>query len=56
MPTAGGLYWWTHFFASAETRNPLCFMVGYSNTLGYVGGLCSVDCKSLATTPNLEWL
>ncbi len=45
MPTAGGLYWWTHFFASAKTRNPLCFLVGYSNTLGLVGGLCSIDCK-----------
>lgn len=45
MPTAGGLYWWTHFFASAKWRNPLCFLVGYSNTLGLVGGLCSIDCK-----------
>ncbi|KAL2048072.1 hypothetical protein ABVK25_011057 [Lepraria finkii] len=43
MPTAGGLYWWTHFFASAKWRNPLCFLVGYSNTLGLVGGLCSID-------------
>ena len=24
MPTSGGLYWWTHFFASPKTRNPLC--------------------------------
>ncbi|KAL6720485.1 GABA-specific high-affinity permease [Lecanora helva] len=37
MPTSGGLYWWTHFFASAKTRRPLCFLVGYSNTLGLVG-------------------
>ena len=63
MPTSGGLYWWTHFFASPATRNPLCFLVGYrydrpceimfikrvvlrlsSNTLGLVGGLCSIDC------------
>ena len=43
MPTSGGLYWWTHFFASPATRNPLCFLVGYSNTLGLVGGLCSID-------------
>ena len=47
MPTSGGLYWWTHFFASPKTRNPLCFLVGYSNTLGLVGGLCSIDCKTL---------
>ena len=43
MPTSGGLYWWTHYFASPATRNPLAFLVGYSNTLGLVGGLCSVD-------------
>ncbi|KAL8958526.1 MAG: hypothetical protein Q9193_004433 [Seirophora villosa] len=46
MPTSGGLYWWTHFFASPSTRNPLSFLVGYSNTLGLVGGLCSIDCES----------
>ncbi|MCJ1475515.1 GABA-specific high-affinity permease [Lambiella insularis] len=43
MPTSGGLYWWTHFFASPATRNPLSFLVGYSNTLGLVGGLVSID-------------
>ena len=43
MPTSGGLYWWTHFFASPRWRNPLSFLVGYSNTLGLVGGLCSID-------------
>ena len=34
---------WTHFFASPKWRNPLSFLVGYSNTLGLVGGLCSID-------------
>ncbi|RDW74932.1 Gaba permease [Coleophoma cylindrospora] len=43
MPTSGGLYWWTHYFASPKTRNALSFLVGYSNTLGLVGGLCSID-------------
>ncbi|KAI4122917.1 MAG: hypothetical protein LQ338_005550 [Usnochroma carphineum] len=43
MPTSGGLYWWTHFFSSPSTRNPLSFLVGYSNTLGLVSGLCSID-------------
>lgn len=33
----------THYFASEKTRNALCFLVGYSNTLGLVGGLCSID-------------
>lgn len=45
MPTAGGLYFWTHYFASDKWKNPLSFVVGYSNTLGLVGGLCSIDCK-----------
>jgi hypothetical protein len=43
LPTSGGLYWWTHFFASPKTRNALSFLVGYSNTLGLVGGFCSID-------------
>ncbi|KAH8766578.1 gaba permease [Hyaloscypha finlandica] len=43
MPTSGGLYWWTHYFASPKTRNALSFLVGYSNSLGLIGGLCSVD-------------
>lgn len=34
MPTSGGLYYWTHYFASPNTRNALSFLVGYSNTLG----------------------
>lgn len=43
MPTAGGLYWWTFHFASPATRRPLSFLVGYSNTLGLISGLCGVD-------------
>ncbi|KAK0624578.1 gaba permease [Bombardia bombarda] len=43
MPTSGGLYWWTHYFSSSRTRNYLCFLVGYSNSLGLIGGLCSID-------------
>lgn len=43
MPTSGGLYWWTHYFSSPKTRNALSFLAGYSNTLGLVGGLVSID-------------
>ncbi|RDH38237.1 amino acid/polyamine transporter I [Aspergillus welwitschiae] len=43
MPTAGGLYWWTHYFAGKKYKNVLSFLVGYSNTLGLIGGICSVD-------------
>lgn len=34
---------WTHYFSSPSTRNVLSFVVGYSNTLGLVGGICSID-------------
>jgi amino acid transporter len=43
MPTSGGLYWWTHYHAAPRYRNALSFLVGYSNTLGLAGGLCSID-------------
>ncbi|KAJ5773651.1 Amino acid/polyamine transporter I [Penicillium paradoxum] len=43
MPTAGGLYWWTHYFAGNKWKRPLSFLIGYSNTLGLIGGMCSVD-------------
>ncbi|CAG7991484.1 unnamed protein product [Penicillium olsonii] len=43
MPTAGGLYWWTHYLAGEKWKSPLSFLVGYSNTLGLLGGICSVD-------------
>lgn len=43
MPTSGGLYYWTHYFSHPKYRNCLSFLVGYSNTLGLVGGLCSID-------------
>ncbi|KAJ5886097.1 uncharacterized protein N7473_008771 [Penicillium subrubescens] len=43
MPTAGGLYWWTHYFAGDKYKNPLSFLIGYTNTLGLIGGICSVD-------------
>ncbi|EWC44177.1 hypothetical protein DRE_07002 [Drechslerella stenobrocha 248] len=43
MPTAGGLYWWTHYFSAPGWKNPLSFLVGYSNTIGLIGGLCSID-------------
>jgi hypothetical protein len=45
MPTTGGLYFWTHYFAGRQWKNPLSFLIGYSNTLGLIGGMCSVDCE-----------
>jgi len=40
---SGGLYWWTFHLSPRRTRRCLCFMVGYLNTLGIVGGICSVN-------------
>ncbi|THC95530.1 hypothetical protein EYZ11_005002 [Aspergillus tanneri] len=45
MPTAGGLYFWTHYFSGEKWKNPLSFVVGYSNTIGLLGGVCSVDSR-----------
>lgn len=43
MPTSGGLYWWTFKFSPKAVRKPLSFLAGYANTLGLIGGLCSID-------------
>ncbi|KMP07126.1 GABA transporter [Coccidioides immitis RMSCC 2394] len=43
LPTSGGLYWWTHYFAADKWKNPLSFLVGYSNTIGLIGGICSIN-------------
>ena len=62
MPTSGGLYYWTHYYASPQTRNYLSFLVGYSNSLGLVGGLCSIDygfalmfCSVIVVARDGEW-
>lgn len=47
MPTAGGLYFWTHYYSGEKWKNPLSFVVGYSNTIGLLGGVCSIDCMCL---------
>ncbi|ODA79210.1 hypothetical protein RJ55_04803 [Drechmeria coniospora] len=43
LPTSGGLYFWTHHFAPESIRNPLCFFVGYANTLGNLAGFISAE-------------
>jgi hypothetical protein len=40
---SGGLYWWTFHLSPPRIRQCLCFLVGYMNTLGIVGGICSVN-------------
>ncbi|CAK7266658.1 GABA-specific high-affinity permease [Sporothrix epigloea] len=62
MPTSGGLYYWTHYYASPRTRNYLSFLVGYSNSLGLICGLCSIDygfalmfCSVIVIARDGEW-
>ncbi|KAH9918711.1 APC amino acid permease [Epithele typhae] len=42
-PTSGGLYYWTWSYASPRWRNLLSWIVGYSNSIGLIGGVASVD-------------
>ncbi|CAN6597650.1 GABA-specific permease [Trichomonascus vanleenenianus] len=42
-PTSGGLYFCTFKFAPEKVKKPLCFLAGYSNTLGLIGATCSID-------------
>jgi len=42
-PTSGGLYFWTFSLSSPRWRNLLCWIVGYSNTIGSVASVASID-------------
>ncbi|KDQ60457.1 hypothetical protein JAAARDRAFT_32877 [Jaapia argillacea MUCL 33604] len=41
-PTSGGLYYWTYRFSSPRWRLFLCWIVGYSNTIGNIAGVAAV--------------
>ncbi len=43
IPTSGGLYYWTYYFAPESIQKSLSFVIGYSNSLGLISGLCSID-------------
>ncbi|VDC07407.1 unnamed protein product [Peniophora sp. CBMAI 1063] len=43
MPTSGGLYYWTYSFSSPRYKTILSWMVGYSNTIGNLASVASVD-------------
>lgn len=43
LPTSGGLYWWSYYFAPGKAKQPLSFLAGYSSFLGLTGGLMSID-------------
>ncbi|KAG8218026.1 amino acid/polyamine transporter I [Butyriboletus roseoflavus] len=42
-PTSGGLYFWTHSLSSPRCRNLLSWIVGYSNTIGSIASVASID-------------
>ncbi|KAI0701617.1 APC amino acid permease [Earliella scabrosa] len=42
-PTSGGLYYWTWTLATPRWRKVLSWVVGYSNSIGLIAGLASID-------------
>lgn len=42
IPTSGGLYYWTFYYAPVEWRVPVSFMIGLSNTMALCSGVVSV--------------
>ncbi|KAK6205065.1 amino acid/polyamine transporter I [Scheffersomyces amazonensis] len=43
MPTSGGLYYYTNYYSPDSIRVPLSFMIACSNSLGLIGGICSIS-------------
>lgn len=42
-PTSGGLYYWTFQYAPKHVRLVACWLAGYANCLGLIGGIASID-------------
>jgi amino acid transporter len=42
IPTSGGLYYWTYYYAPPKWKAILSFVIGISNTLALSGGVCSI--------------
>ncbi|KAI0324638.1 APC amino acid permease [Cubamyces sp. BRFM 1775] len=42
-PTSGGLYYWTWTYATPRWRKVLSWVVGYSNSMGLIAGVASID-------------
>lgn len=42
IPTSGGLYYWTFYYAPDAWRVPLSFLIGISNTMALCSGVVSV--------------
>ncbi|ODV80042.1 amino acid transporter [Suhomyces tanzawaensis NRRL Y-17324] len=42
IPTSGGLYYYTNYYAPPGVGVPLSFVIGCSNSVGLCGGICSI--------------
>lgn len=43
IPTAGGLYYWTYYYAPKGYKEVISFVIGCSNSLALAAGVCSID-------------
>ncbi|KAI5951812.1 hypothetical protein KGF54_004887 [Candida jiufengensis] len=43
IPTSGGLYYYTNYYCPDSYRVPLSFLIGCANSLGLLGGYCSIS-------------
>ncbi|KAM9914848.1 hypothetical protein OXX69_000237 [Metschnikowia pulcherrima] len=43
QPTSGGLYYWTNFYAPPKLKTVFSFVIGNTNTMALVAGLCSIN-------------
>ena len=43
IPTAGGLYYWTYYYAPEGYKEIISFIIGCSNSLALTAGVCSIN-------------
>ncbi|SMN20637.1 similar to Saccharomyces cerevisiae YDL210W UGA4 Permease that serves as a gamma-aminobutyrate (GABA) transport protein involved in the utilization of GABA as a nitrogen source [Maudiozyma saulgeensis] len=43
IPTAGGLYYWTYYYAPVGYKEVFSFIIGCSNSIALAAGICSVN-------------
>ncbi|GEQ72756.1 hypothetical protein JCM33374_g6444 [Metschnikowia sp. JCM 33374] len=43
QPTSGGLYYWTNFYAPPKLKTVLSFVIGNTNSMALVAGMCSIN-------------
>ncbi|KAH3666397.1 hypothetical protein WICMUC_005665 [Wickerhamomyces mucosus] len=42
LPTSGGLYYWTNYYAPQKWKTLLSFFIGITNSFALAGGTCSI--------------